>query len=275
MAKTSTTFIIDSAPIGRLRLLADLWDARRKLWRLAITDFRVRYKRAFFGLLWAVALPLLQAAVLALIFSQFVRLQTGTRFGYVVFVLAGVLPWSYFGATFGSGSTAVVDNADLTEKVWFPRAMLPMTPAIANLVGLGVSMAALVVAAIGFQSFGPEILLLIPACMLLIAFSVALSLVMAALHAYFRDVRYLVAAALLVWFYATPVIYPPILLREYRDLIDFNPMTGVLDMFRLAVGQGDPTTGRAVIVTVVVTLVLLVIALEAYRRHDRLFVDTL
>jgi lipopolysaccharide transport system permease protein len=87
--------------------------------------------------------------------------------------------------------------------------------------------------------------------------------------------RYFVSAALLIWFYATPVIYPPVLLKEYRDLIDFNPMTGILDIFRAAVGQPDPSTLRAVSVSVVATLVLLIIAIEAYRRHDRLFVDTL
>ncbi len=276
MASLAGQFELDNTPESRRRILADLWGSRNVLVELARADFRMRYKRAVFGLLWAVVVPLTQAAVIAAVFSQLISLRPGATTTYAVFILAGVLPWSYFSMTVAIGSTAIVDGADLTQKLWFPRAMLPIVPALANLVGLAVSVIALIGAAVLFgATVGPQLLMLVPACLLLIAFTTALNLVLSALHTYFRDVRYMVSAALLVWFYASPVIYPAYLLKQFRWALDANPLTGVLDLFRMATGDTDPTTGRAVAVSVLATVVLVVIAIEFYRRHDRLFADAL
>jgi ABC-type polysaccharide/polyol phosphate export permease len=124
-------------------------------------------------------------------------------------------------------------------------------------------------------SIGPQVLMLIPACVLLILLSISLSLVFAAVHVYFRDIRYLVNAALLVWFYLTPILYTPQLLRGAAGLFDFNPMTGVLLLFRTATVGADTDWKRPLIVSVVTILVCLVVALETYRRRDRLFADEL
>jgi ABC-type polysaccharide/polyol phosphate export permease len=269
-------FDLDSSPARRRTIVADLLRYRNVVFEMARADFRMRYKRAVFGLMWAVLVPLVQAAVIAAVFSQLISLRPGANSNYGVFVLGGVLPWSYFSMTLGVGSTAIVDGADLTQKLWFPRAMLPIVPALANLVGLAVSVVALVGVAMLFGApLGPQLLVLGPACFLLIAFTMALCLVLSALHTYFRDVRYMVSAALLVWFYASPVIYPAYVIKRYRGVLDLNPLTGVLDLFRMAMGDTDPTTGRAVLVTVLVIVILVAIAIEFYRRHDRLFVDSL
>lgn len=254
--------------------LAELWRHRQVLAMLARKDFHVRYKRASFGVLWAVAVPLVQAVVLIVVFSHIVRLASGLD--YPAFVLSGVLAFSYFSQTLGAGATAIVDGSGLTDKVWFPRLLLPMVPALANLVGLAVSMAALAAALpVMGVAVGPRLLLLVPACALLVAFSVALCLVLAALHVYFRDVRFLVQALLLVWFYATPVAYPLSAVGGLAPVLDANPMTGVITLFHLAtVGAGGPWV-PGLVVSVAVTMALLLGGLEAQRRHDRLFVDLL
>lgn len=268
--------VLDNKPRSRSTVVWDLWRYRDVLYELARTDFQVRYKRAIFGILWAVALPLLQAAVLAFVFSRVIRLAPGAQHGFAVFVLSGVLAWSYFSITVSLGSTAIVDNAELTDKLWFPRSMLPIVPALGGLVGLGVSMVALVVAMpILGVAIGPQVLLLVPACVILVLISIALSLVLASLHVYFRDVRYLVSAALLVWFYLTPILYPPQLLHGLANVLDFNPMTGVLLIFRTATVGPDSDWHRPLIVSLVTMVVCLALALEIYRRRDRLFADEL
>ena len=254
--------------------LQDLWAHREVLSILARSDFQVRYKRASFGILWAVVVPLLQAAVLAVVFSEVLNVGSGTHFG--AYVMSGVLAWAYFSAVTGTGATAIVDGSGLTDKVWFPRALLPLVASLANLPGLGVSMLALIVAMplLGV-GLGPRILLLLPACLLLIAFSTALTLVLSALHVYFRDVRFLIQAALLVWFYLTPIAYPRSLVGRLGPVIDANPMTGVVAVFRLATVGAQSHWAISVTVAVATTVVLLAAALEIYRRHDRLFVDLL
>jgi ABC-type polysaccharide/polyol phosphate export permease len=265
---------IDNRPDTWRSWTKAMWDHRNVLSMLARADFHVRYKRATLGVAWAVAVPVIQAVVLAVVFSRIIRVATSASFG--AYVLAGVLAWSYFAGTVNTGATSIVDGANLTDKVWFPRAMLPIVPALANLVGLVVSLAALVVALPLLKAhFGPRLLLLPLACVLLFAFTAAVSLVLSALHVYFRDVKFLVQAALLIWFYVTPIAYPKSLLRGLAPVVDFNPMTGIVTMFQVAVVGPQPHWVRAVVVAVAFTVVLMVIAVEAHRRHDRLFVDLL
>jgi ABC-type polysaccharide/polyol phosphate export permease len=253
---------------------ADVWAHRDVLLMMSKADFQVRYKRASFGVLWAVVVPLLQAVVVAVVFAKVIHVQSG--FSFAAFVMSGVLPWGYFAGALAVGSTAIVDGSGLTDKVWFPRALLVLVPCISNLVGLAVSLVVLVAAlpVLGVP-LRPRILLLLPACVLLVTFTAALSLVLSALHVYFRDVRFLVQAALLVWFYVTPLAYPITLLGKLRPFIECNPMTGVITVFHLATVGSDHHWALPLAVAVGTTLLLLVAAAESHRRHDRLFVDLL
>ncbi len=254
--------------------MADLWAHREVLSMLARKDFQTRYKRATFGVLWAVVVPVLQAAVMAVVFSRVIRVETGVNFA--AYVMSGILMWAYFAATLNTGATAIVDGSGLTDKVWFPRAVLVFVPSLANLVGLGISFAALlVILPILGVGLGVHLLLIFPAALLLVTFTTALTMVLAALHVYFRDVRYLVQAALLVWLYVTPIIYPKTLLGKLAPLADFNPMTGVVSLFHLAALGREPQWERPVLVSVVVTIALTAAAVEVHRRRDRLFVDQL
>jgi lipopolysaccharide transport system permease protein len=241
---------------------------------LARKDFQTRYKRASLGILWAVAVPLIQAAVLIVVFSHFVKVGGGISYG--AFVLSGILPWSYFAGSLPSGTTSIVDGTDLTDKLWFPRAILPLVPCLSNLVGLAISMTILLVGApIAGAEPTANLLLLLPACVLLFLFTVGLTMTLSALNVYFRDVRFIAAAATMVWLYATPIMYPKSLVGPLGTWLDLNPMTGIISLFHLAVVGHQDSWGFALLISIVATAVLLVIAMEAQRRHDRLFVDLL
>jgi lipopolysaccharide transport system permease protein len=121
----------------------------------------------------------------------------------------------------------------------------------------------------------PHLLLLVPACALLIVFTIAISLVLSALQVYFRDVRFIATAGLLVWIYLTPVMYPKSLLGRIGPWLDLNPLTGIISLFHVAVVGAHEPWARAVVVSILATAALLVAGIEAHRRHDRLFVDLL
>jgi ABC-type polysaccharide/polyol phosphate export permease len=264
---------LDERPERRGPFLRAIWRHRLVLGVLARTDFQVRYKRASFGVLWSVLLPLVQALLLVFIFRRFT--QFSDVVGYPVFVLSGMITWSYFTAVISAASTAIVDATSMTDKVWFPRALLALVPAIANLVGFAVSLVVLVVTMpLWHVNITAHILLLPVATALLVAFCSALGLVLAALDVYFRDVKFLVQAALLAWFWLTPIAYPQYFAGGIAGWLDLNPATGIVTLFRLATLGADDWQ-RPVLVSVVVTVALLVAAIEIYRRHDRRFVDLL
>jgi lipopolysaccharide transport system permease protein len=252
-----------------------MWRHRGVLAELSKKDFRVRYKRASFGVIWAAAVPVLQAAVMAFVFSRVGRFGSD-NYSYAVYVLAGMAAWAYASVAITASSTSIVDAANLTDKVWFPRAILALVPAVSNLVTLGISVVVVIVALPIFgEPITPRLALLVPAVVLLVAFTAALGLVLGALDVYFRDIKFMVQAAVLMWFYITPIVYPPTVLGGAHYWLQFNPLTGIVGLFqRAAVGAPVPTA-TALLASVVTTLVLLVAGVALHRRHDRLFVDQL
>lgn len=269
---------IDPRPRTRGEWLADLWSHREVLVMLASKQFHVRYKRASFGVLWAVAVPAVQAAALAIVFSHFVRVRSG--FSYPAYTVVAVLAWGYVAATLSTASVAIVEGSGMTDKLWFPRSILPLAEALANIPGILISVVLfLILLPVLGVSYGLHTLLLIPAVLLLIAFTTALTMVLSALHVYFRDVRYLVQAALLVMFYITPIAYPQRNVGRLGPWMDFNPLTGLMNLFHLAgvghAGLWSTHVTRSVIVTLIATVILAAVAIEVHRRYDRLFVDLL
>src|SRR5437588_681612 len=127
------------------RWLGSLWRHRGVLLELSKKDFRVRYKRASLGALWAGAVPVLQAAVMAFVFSRVGKFGNGS-YSYAVYVLAGMAAWAYASMAITASTTSIVEAATLTDKVWFPRAVLALVPVISNLVTLAISVAVVIVA---------------------------------------------------------------------------------------------------------------------------------
>lgn len=263
-------------PASLLQWLRDMWEHRDVIGMLARKDFQVRYKRAVLGVLWAIALPLLQASVMAFVFSKVLKNLPQAQYSYGGYVLAGVLAWNYLVSTLSLASTSIVDGSGLTEKVWFPRAVLAIVPSITNLIGLIVSLVIMIglMPLVG-ASYTPHLVLLVPGVVLLVAFVTALGLCLSALHVYFRDVRYVVTAGLLVWFYVTPILYPAALLGGFDKWLQLNPMGGIAALFQRAVIGSDIPIGKPLIVSIVTTFVLAVIAVLVHRRYDRLFADLL
>lgn len=255
-------------------LLGGLWTNRDLCVTLARKDFVVRYRRASFGVLWAVAIPAVQAIVLAVILSRVTRFSVPH---YPVYIFSGVVGWTYFATCLGTGSGAIVENSALSSRIYFPRAVLPLSACLSNVFALVISVALLVVVAVvAGAPLGWHSVLLVPACLLLIVFTTSLTLVFAAAQVYFRDVRYLVQAALLVWFYLVPIFYPLSLLHAHwvRMVVDLDPMTGPIELFHAgSVAASVSSTG--IISALAWTVVMTGLALAMHCRFDRVFADLL
>ena len=265
---------LDGRPTPVRVLLGDLFRARGLLTMLARQDFAARYRSAVLGLAWTVLLPLLQGGVLALVFTRVVKVSTPVP--YVGFVLVGMASWAYLSGALSAASTSIVDGGALATKIYFPRLVLPSVAPTSGLVGYAISLAVAVLIAVGLAGEVHAQLLLLPLAMVLAFLLVTVVSALAALlHVWFRDVRYVVTALLLVAFYGTPVIYPLSLAKGLRPLVVANPATGVIELTRWCVfGRADSLL-PAVAVTLAWTLVLGAVTIAAYSRHERTACDRL
>ena len=262
----------ESAPLGTL--LSELGRSGPLIVTLARQNFYVRYRRASFGLLWAVGLPVLQALVLAFVFSRVLRVGRVDHF--VVFILAGLTAFNYFSMSVQAATTSIVDSSGLSTRIYFPRMVFQLVIIGANAYGLALSIGVLVLAGvIDGVGLGARILWLLPATALLIALTTGFSIVLAGLHVYFRDMRYIVQAAFMAWLYATPVIYSMAQARRFAALLAVNPMTGVVLLFRAALLGRDRYFLPSIASSLAWTFGLLLVGLLIHRRYDRVFVDLL
>ncbi|HUY65165.1 MAG TPA: ABC transporter permease [Acidimicrobiales bacterium] len=253
----------------------ELWKTRALVAVLTRKEFHTRYRRVSFGILWALILPFMQATIIVVVLSHVIKLHSGTHYG--VFVLSGVVPWAFFTSAFSAGATAIVDNVGLASRVYFPRVVLVIVQVAQALYALGISLVIVLVLS-PVLGVAPtfRVLLIVPASLLLIGVILSMCMILSALHVYFRDIRYLVGAAMLVWFYVTPIIYPlSVAPKAIRPLININPVTGPIDLFRYAFVGPQADLGVAVVVSLIWTAVCFTIGVYLQARRDRVFADRL
>jgi ABC-type polysaccharide/polyol phosphate export permease len=256
-----------------LALIRRVFASRELVVTLGRKNFFVQYRRATIGVLWAVGLPLVQAVLFAVIFSRIARFAVPH---YPVYVFSGMVAWSFFLGVLVPSATSIVDNSGLSSKVYFPRAVLPLSVVYGGLYSLAAGLLVLIVFALALGAgLGLHILLLVPGVVLVACLSATLGLVLSVSHVYLRDTRYVVQAAAVIWLWITPVIYPISLLHGWvRVILDVNPMTGIVLLFHAAVIPGiGPLSLAWVSVAWVVVLIPLAVWLHA--RYDRVVSDLL
>jgi ABC-2 type transport system permease protein len=228
-----------------MSLLTPLLSRRDLTVNLTLRELRGKYKRSALGWAWSLLNPLASVATFAVVFRFFLKVPVpeGDPSGLQVFALylvCGLLPWNFLANGIVAGTGAVVGNANLVKKVFFPRQILPLASTGAWAISLSIELG---VVAIVLLIVGNFVLPWLPAVVLVLAvqavFVLGIALLMASATVYFRDLEHLVGIGLQLWFYATPIIYPislvedgfakhPVLLRLY----DLNPMVHFVQVYR-------------------------------------------
>ena len=126
-------------PLQVVRCFAEVWQSRDLLLILAVRDIKVRYRAATLGILWALITPLLTVIIYTLFFGVLGRMGT-QGVPYPIFLFSALLIWSYFEASIGRASNALISSGALVSKVYFPRQILPIASVISPLVDLVFSL---------------------------------------------------------------------------------------------------------------------------------------
>ncbi len=206
-------------------------------------DLKVKYKNSALGFLWSLANPLLYLAVFGVVFTKF--LKNGIPDFWVLF-MSGLLVWNFFNLSTLSGTGSIIGNANLVRKVRFPRVVLPLSSVgfagVHFLLQTGVLLLTLL--ALYRPAFGPQIVLVLPALVVVLVFTVGMALLASSLNVRYRDVEHLLEIALIAWFWFTPIVYPVTLARaellgRFHNLLWYvymgNPMSAVVTAMQRAI----------------------------------------
>jgi lipopolysaccharide transport system permease protein len=254
-------------------VLAELWRYRELLYFLAWRDIKVRYKQAALGAGWAVIQPLFSMIVFTLLFGRLAGIPTDGM-PYPVFSYSALLLWTYFAAVLGQAGQSLVSNSNLIAKIYFPRVLLPTSAAVGGLLDLCVGAILLVILLIYYKMSLSWLILLTPLFVAaLFAFTLATSMLVAAVNVRYRDVKYALPFLIQLWLFVTPVIYPATLMpRQLQWAAALNPLMGIVEGFRACVFGRTPDA-TLIMISLVSLITMCIAGAWYFRRAERTFAD--
>ena len=263
-------------PVGwQLVDVRELWRYRELLFFLIWRDVKIRYKQAVLGIAWAV----LQPAMLMIVFSVFLgRLGgfTGGDIPYPLFVLTGLLAWTFFSTAVGQAASSVVGSERLITKIYFPRLAVPFAAVGAAVFDFAISLGLLgvMMAAYGHAPSWQIVFAPVVFGILLIA-AAGLGTLLAALTVAYRDFRFVTPFLLQVGMYATPTIYmllPPDPSDGLKLWLTLNPLVAPIASFRACL-LGGPIPWEGLAISATAAVALFVLGCLYFRKVEDEFAD--
>lgn len=253
-------------------VIVNIWNYRHLIIKLAIGDFKLRYKNSVLGFLWSLIEPLLMLAVSYIVFSYFMKMNVEY---YQLFLLAGIISWNMLARGTSMGLNSILGKPGLVNKVYFPREILIISSCITALLMTLLEFIVFGIFMIIFKVMPTMTIIYFP-IILFIQFILVLgiSFGLASLNVYYRDVQYIWAVILQAGFFATPILYPiSIIPEKYVWIIKLNPMTSVIDMLRGSMIYSVVPIFRDMIFVIISSLLILIIGYMIFLNLEPRFAE--
>ena len=212
-------------------MIKDLYQYREFLKTSVLKDFRGKYKKSFLGVLWSFINPLLQLLIYSIVFSFIMK--SGIEH-YTSFLVVALIPWGFFSTTIIQSTTAIVCNAGIVNKVYFPREILPISIVTSNLLNFLISciiiVAALIISGVGLSWY----ILLLPLVLIVqYVLLIGLSFILSSVTVYIRDLEYFINVLMMLWFYLNPIVYSiDFIPAKWLPIFKLNPMLHIINAYR-------------------------------------------
>jgi homopolymeric O-antigen transport system permease protein len=237
-------------------------------------ELRAKYKGSALGVLWYLVNPLVLMAVYAVMFRYL--LKAVQIDDYPLFLFLGLIVWTFFSQSLLASATSLVDQAPLVGTVRFPRETVPAATVTVQLVPFLALLAIAVPVSLAVRdSLDPALLLLVPVIACLYLFGLGLALVVSVAHAHFRDVQPVLAAALLPWFFITPIFFriedlPGLAGHETAEaLLRWgNPVAPFIEAVRDILYAGAAPSAETLLYVLAATAVTVAAGLAIFRRAE-------
>ncbi len=255
--------------------LNEIWEYRELLYFLVWKDVKIRYKQSVVGAAWAVIQPLFTMAIFTFLFGEsgIVEVDTG-GIPYAIFSYTGLVLWTYFSNSVNHGSNSLIANASLVTKVYFPRALIPLSACVAGLLDLAIASIILVVMMFFFQvSITMVIVLFLVPVIMAFVLAAGMAFWLSAVNVRYRDVVFLVPFFIQLLLFATPILYATIP-TSWEWTLYINPLAGIM-LLQRGVYLGTVVDWTIVGCSLVITIVLFVVGLYYFRQYERDFADVI
>jgi ABC-type polysaccharide/polyol phosphate export permease len=269
-------------PIGLVReAIRESWSRRRLIRYLVQADLKKKGADTLLGNLWWVLDPLLQMAVYVILVSV---ISVTTREDYPLFIFAAILPWKWFTSSVNDAIVSVTSKERLIKQLHFPKIVLPFAAAGAGVANFAFGLIALALLLVAFYGHrATPMLLLIPVIAVVqFTFTLSLSLVVAAINVFYRDVGNVSRHVLRLWFYLSPALYSTAQIQKLADsnpvvgqAMSLNPFAILFESYRAVIYDGAFPDWTGLIRLFLVSLVLVALATIVFKRLEPTFAKVL
>ena len=256
-----------------MKVFKELYHYREFLRTNVKKDIRGKYKASFLGVFWSFINPLLQVLVYAIVFPYIMRVQTDN---YLVFLICGIIPWTWFTMSLTLGTTCITSNENLIKKVYFPREILPISTVTSGAVNFLISCIIIVLFAI-FGGIGLSWHLVFLPIIMLLQYIIQLAIVflLSAFNVYVKDVEYMVIFIINLLFYATPILYTASMFdgSKFAFIFKINPMAYIVESYRNIFYAHEIPGVKSMLILFGIGLVLLAICYCVFKKLEKRFAE--
>lgn len=248
------------------------------LLELTRKNVKLKYRNSWLGIFWSFLQPLLNMAVLSVVFSGIFGRSDKYVICYPVFLFTGRLLFDFFTSSTKQAMTSFRRNSAIIKKVYVPKYMYPLSSIFSNFVTFAITMLCLICVWIFFKvtgiSNGHELyitwyaLLFFVPMIILLVFSTGVGLILSVLSVYFRDIEYIWDVVTRLLFYMVPIIYP--LQKITTDwivvVIKINPLYSMIELFRQCVLYGYMMSGKLLLYSTVISVFTLLVGILIFNK---------
>lgn len=255
-------------------MLREIYNYRELLKTSVKKDVRGRYKGSVLGVLWSFINPLLQVLVYAIVFPY---LMKGAADHYVVYLVTGIIPWTFFQTVVSQSTICIKSNASVIKKVYFPRIVLPLSICISGLINFFISCVIVVAFCLIFGVGISWHLVFVPLIAVIEGMSAfALGTFFSAVDAYIQDMEHIVNFILTMAMYGAPIIYELTIFPTHSkiaSIVDINPMTKIMNSYRDAFMYHRIPDMAALGGVFLLSLVMCIFAVAVFNRMQKGFAE--
>ena len=212
-----------------LRNLLRLARYRGLIQSMVARELKARYRGSVLGFFWSFFNPLLLLLVYSFVFQYMLPARFEGIEHYELFLFSGILPWTWFSSSLLESSNVLISGGNLIKKVLFPAEVLPIVTVLANMVHFFFGLPILVFFLLYFDApiMAIELLWFPVVVLVQLTFTLGCALILSALTVHFRDIRDILGHIITIWFFATPIIYPYLQMKEpwQKAFLAANPMS--------------------------------------------------